>query len=371
MSPYWPGHTLYALIRVLISIKSSILSNEINIKGDYKNMLINKLKILIVCLLVISFPLALRAETLDLPTRPPGAMEGSAFKTYIENMSLTNRENAIIQEVTTGNIPDFMRNLVPVTVSTTIGSQSHTAIYHVIPDYLAVGSDTDYFLMPMTPLTAQKIADALGCNLPTRKMVNDIWSQATVKLSPAPIPPSPEMTTVPVFWDHNIMVRAQRAAYLASNPLGHLVGGDKKDVVVTKLLATNPGRVAIYGWHYTSGTPIQNLYLGHVDYYADYSHGIRLVKLTMTLDGNTTTVPGILQDATYNVLLSDEGVVATYRYPVLSRLDFPYEDSSPSTGRQLSSWIGIFLRDNGYGAFEYGIRLRNRSHLYARRNRDG
>jgi len=139
-------------------------------------MFINKLKILIACLILISFPLVLRAETLNLPTRPLNAMEGSVFKTYIENMSLTARENAIIQEVTTGNIPNFMRNLVPVTVSTTINSQSHTAIYHVIPDYLAVGSDTDYFLMPMTPLTAQEIADALGCNLPTRKMVNDIWS---------------------------------------------------------------------------------------------------------------------------------------------------------------------------------------------------
>jgi len=258
-------------------------------------------------------------------------MEGSVFKTYIENMSLTDRENAIIQEVTTGNIPNFMRNLVPVTVSTTINSQSHTAIYHVIPDYLAVGSDTDYFLMPMTPLTAQKIADALSCNLPTRKMVNDIWSKASVKLSPAPIPPSPEMTTVPVFWDHNTIVRAQRAAYLGSNPLGHLVGGDKKDVVVTKLLATNTRKVAIYGWHYTSGTPIQNLYLGHDEYYADYSHGIRLVKSIMTLDGNTTTIPNILQDTTYNVLLSDEGVVTTYRYPVLSRLNFPDQDSFPST----------------------------------------
>ena len=345
-------------------------------------MFINKLKILIACLILISFPLVLRAETLNLPARPLNAMEGSVFKTYIENMSLTDRENAILQEVTTGNIPNFMRNLVPVTVSTTINSQSHTAIYHVIPDYLAVGSDTDYFLMPMTPLTAQKIADALGCNLPTRKMVNDIWSKASVKLSPAPIPPSPEMTTVPVFWEHNTIVRAQRAAYLGSNPLGHLVGGDKKDVVVTKLLATTTRKVAIYGWHYTSGTPIQNLYLGHDEYYADYSHGIRLVKLIMTLDGNTTTIPNILQDTTYNVLLSDEGVVTTYRYLETTRIANPtdsnyyvqadiycnYRSGLASDGYER---IGIFLRDNGNGAFEYGDGLRNTSHLLARRNRYG
>jgi len=269
-------------------------------------------------------------------------MSGSAFVTAITPLSLTERENAILSEVMLGNVPDFMRNLKPVTVSATINSQLRTVIYHVLPDYLAVGSDADYFLTPMSPLCAQRIADRLNCLLPTRKMVNDIWSQAQVKLSPSTIPPSPEMTTVPVFAQHNTTVRAQRQAMEVQYPLGALVGGDKKDVVITKLLATTPNKVAIYGWHYTNGTPIQPLYLGHEDTYADYSHGIRLVQQAVTLDGVETTAVQILNDASLNVLLSDEGVVTSTRYPVALPLYFPLQDDFPASGRDSLLWTDKF-----------------------------
>jgi len=51
---------------------------------------------------------------------------------------------------------------------------------------------------------------------------------------------------------------------LATHPLGELVGGDKKDVVISNIIYgyPAPGRVVIYGWHYLSGTPIQPLYNG-------------------------------------------------------------------------------------------------------------
>ena len=81
--------------------------------------------------------------------------------------------------------------------------------YYVTPDYLAVGSDDDYFLAPISPYTAQRIAEALHCTLPTPKMVNQIFFAAEVKLAPAPIPPSAAMTAVPVFRQHNDLVRAQ------------------------------------------------------------------------------------------------------------------------------------------------------------------
>lgn len=233
-------------------------------------------------------------------------------------MSLTNRENAIFTEVMNGNIPAFMRNMVPVNSSATISGTVYTATYYVIPDYLAIGCDSDYFLCPMTPLLAQQIADQLTCTLPTRKMVNNIWTTATVHLSPSTIAPNPQMTTVPVFATHDSTVWVQRSAVLAAHPLGELVGGDKKDVVISNIIYgyPAPGRVVIYGWHYTSGSPIQPLYNGHEETYADYSHGIRLVQLACTLNGNATTVNDILTSSTYNTVLSDEGAIATPRYPV-------------------------------------------------------
>ena len=71
---------------------------------------------------------------------------------------------------------------------------------------MAVCSDEDYFLIPMTPILAQEIADALGLIMITRKMVNDIWLQADLQLEPIPIDPSSEMVTIPVFADHNELV---------------------------------------------------------------------------------------------------------------------------------------------------------------------
>ena len=127
-------------------------------------------------------------------------------------MSLTERENWIYAQVVSGNVPNFQRTLVPVTVSATINGTSHTATYYAAPDYLAIGTDADYFLEPTTPLLAQRLCNLLGCTLPTRKMVNQIWTNAAVKLNPQPIPPSAAMITVPVFGQENFMVRTQRNA---------------------------------------------------------------------------------------------------------------------------------------------------------------
>src|SRR5262249_49958249 len=156
-------------------------------------------------------------------------------------------------------------------------SVNHSISYYVTPDYMAIGTDTDYFLEPMTPLLAQRVADALNCTLPTRKMVNDIWKKAPCHLAPSPISPSPEMVTVPIFDQHNTTVKGQRFGVTNTYPLGTLTGGDKKDVVIATKIYTNltagvPKPVCIYGWHQTDGSAIQPLYNGHEETYADYSH---------------------------------------------------------------------------------------------------
>lgn len=252
------------------------------------------------------------SQTLNVPPRPAGAPTGSQFINIITPMALTERENWIYAQVVRGNVPDFQRALVPVTVSATISGTRHTATYYTAPDYLAIGTDEDYFLEPTTPLLAQRLCDVLGCTLPTRLMVDQIWTNAAVKMAPQPIPPSADMTTVPVFAQENDMVRTQRDSFTNSFPLGALVSGDKKDVVISTLIYSNlhsgvPNPVVIYGWLYTTGVPIQPLYNGHAQTYADYSHGIRLLQNAMTLDGSPSTVTNVLTLSSLAALLSDEG----------------------------------------------------------------
>lgn len=282
---------------------------------------------------------------LPLPPRQPGAPTGSQFVAQITSLSLADREAAIKAQFAAGNVPDFLRTLKPVTVNATISGTPRTVTYHVTADYVSIGTNDDYFRTPMTPTLGQQLADIVDGSLPTRKMVNDIWTASGLKLAPLTIPPSPAMTTVPVMNDHNTMLTNQRAPTLASFPHGTLIGGTKKDVVITNELGNRPPpeRVAIYGWHYTNGTFVQPLSLVHESTYADYSHGVRLVRNTLTLDGAPSTVQAVLANSATAALLSDEGVMTTWtRYPVPVELSLPYIDAFPSTGRQLTSWIDRF-----------------------------
>ncbi len=252
------------------------------------------------------------AQILNLPPHPAWAPTGTQFVNIITPMSLTERENWVYAQVVSGNVPNFQRTLAPVSVTATINGTSHTATYYAAPDYLALGTDADYFLEPTTPLLAQRLGQALGYTLPTRKMVNQIWTSAAVKMNPQPIAPSANMITVPVFALENDMVRTQRNAFTNSFPLGALVSGDKKDVVISTLIYSNlhagvAKPVVIYGWHYTSGSPIQPLYNGHEETYADYSHGLRLVQNALTVDGSPNTITNVLTTPNLAALLSDEG----------------------------------------------------------------
>ena len=142
-----------------------------------------------------------------------------------------------------------------------------------------------------------------------------VYAAAELKLAPWPSPPTPQMTTVPVFSNHNAIIRAERQKALAAHPLGVLVAGHKKDVVISARLANAPEKVAIYGWHKLDGKPIQPLTIVHNDTYVDYSHGIRLVKRELKVDGKTILLDDVLQDPHLNVLLSDEGTISDLRYP--------------------------------------------------------
>lgn len=246
--------------------------------------------------------------TAAIPPRPAHAITGSEFIHAIAALPREEREAAVLRELMAGNIPGFLRELRTVTAADTgADGAPRTVQYRVMPDYLAIGSDSDYVRMPMTPATAQAICDAFGFVLPTRKMVDDIWKAAPVKLEPRPLTIDRESPLT--FRQHHSIIEAQLGAQR-----GQFVAGIKKDVVVTNRLAERGDRVAIYGWHYLNGTPIQPLYVGHVDWYVDYSHGIRPVSREMQVNGVATSFEEIVGDPRLHPLLSDEGPIARPRY---------------------------------------------------------
>jgi hypothetical protein len=240
-------------------------------------------------------PRTASTQPAGMPDRSASMPGGKAFAESIADLPAKAREAAIVQEVLRGNIPDFLRKFHTIHVD--------RCAFDVMPDYLAVGSDDDYVRMPMTPASAAVIADAFCCSLPTRKMVNEIYKQADVKLEPRPL--TEQREDVRTFVEHNQIIQEQ----LAGKKLGLLVAGDKKDVVLSNRLKERPHKVGIYGWHKLDGRPIQELYVGHAERYVDYSHGIRLVKRQVTVDGQPRDIGDVLKDPELSKLLSDEGPI--------------------------------------------------------------
>ncbi|HYA76565.1 MAG TPA: hypothetical protein VED83_06610 [Burkholderiaceae bacterium] len=241
-----------------------------------------------------------------LPPRSAHAIPASELVPRFEGLSGAERELAIAAEVLAGNFPSFLRRIAPVRLEALGGEGETTEVtFCAMPDYLAIGSDDDFVLVPMRLQTALFIAAQFGLLLPTSKMVDAIYQQAAVRLQPQPLPPGPQMRSTDYFLRHSDMVAAQRAGVGAV--LGELTAGDKKDLVLSPRLWQAPQQIAIYGWHRDVGRPIQPLSTVHGARYVDYSHGVRLVAPIAFVQGKARSLVDLLADGRLAPLLSDEG----------------------------------------------------------------
>ncbi len=225
----------------------------------------------------------------------------TAFYEKVAASKWKERDSLAKIEILSGNIPSFLRKFVKIHTSMTDSSgKTISAWYFVAPDYLALGTDNDWARIPLTPMAAQIIADSFHCFLPTRKMVNDIYEQATVKLVPVPMYAFRDSSVT--MWQHHLMIEGQRKGKKG------LISGIKKDVVISGKISrdSKPDREAIYGWHKLDGKPIQPLYTGHINWWVDYSHGIRLVYRTIWVNGKAMDYTEVMKSVVLNKLLCDE-----------------------------------------------------------------
>jgi hypothetical protein len=197
-------------------------------------------------------------------------VSGSAFIQETASATPERRQERAVAEILGGNVPVSVRERHPVRLD--LGGGRSVTI-HVTGDYLSVGSDSDFVRMPLTLPSARQIAREWGMYLPTTAMVDAIYEQADLRLDPQPMTPGPEMSSNAYYLAHQQMIETQRAGRAP----GGLIAGHKKDIVATVRLDSQPGRIAIYGWHTAVGEPIQPLSLVHHDRYEDYSHGLRLI----------------------------------------------------------------------------------------------
>lgn len=225
-------------------------------------------------------------------------------------MKWKERDSFAVKEILDGNIPSFLKKFekIEVSIIDSVTGKTITARYFVSPDYLSVGSDEDWARINITPLAAQKIADSFHCFLPTRKMVDDIYKTAKVKLEPVPMYAFRDST--PTMWHHHLIIEGQRKGRKG------LIAGIQKDVVISGKVSRDPksDRVAIYGWHKLDGKPIQPLYTGHIYWWVDYSQGIRLVYRKIKVGKKWMDYIDVLNDPVLKRLLCDEEWCDFFRY---------------------------------------------------------
>ncbi len=253
------------------------------------------------------------AETLKastIPPRPAGAASGSEFGHRTARLTGPERQRQAVMEIVSGNVPTFLRQLVPLHLSRNLaGGEVLEGVVWVMPDYLAIGSDEDFLHIPLTYPSATAVANQFGFVLPTCRIVDTVFHQTSHHLPPEPLPPGRQMRSIEYYLKHRELIERGRQGI----PLGELIAGHKKDVVLTRRLGLRPDRIAIYGWHKPDGKVIQPLSTVHTRRYADYSHGIRLVWGTMLVAGEEHSIYDVLADPVLAPLLSDEGTIPTAR----------------------------------------------------------
>lgn len=255
-------------------------------------------------------------DFLNLPT-PTNQKTFSEFVTEVSSLNRTKREQIAMKYILDGNVPDHMRKLSFLAMIFNDKKDDIRSIQIFIsPDVLSIGTNSDHGRIPLDPLISQKICNELDCMLPTTKIADIIWKSSS-KLKPQPWGPpyDSSMYSMSRIIQQNSKVNAQ-ILQKKIDISTEVIAGHHKDVVITQRLIKQTNQVAIYGWHESTGKPIQPLSLVHENTYSDYSHGSRLIFKTCILDGKETKLQDVLSDPNLCSNFSSEGPMSVFTYPV-------------------------------------------------------
>lgn len=239
---------------------------------------------------------------LNLPERPKDALSGSEFMEkglgvdleefkknprQLGSLSKVDRENAILEQIELGNVPDFLRRPKAVIIKGPNGEEVKT---YVMPDYIAIGSNEDFVRVPLSPIIAQALAFKYGLSLPTKTIVEETYLQAGKRVI------GPSYSHADEFEENSAYLDSP-GFYLRSNQdiqdqlkgviPGTLVSGGKKELVVSPFVAVRfkggkaDESIAFYGLYDSEGTPIQRTpgHGGESGYrHTEYALGVRFMS---------------------------------------------------------------------------------------------
>lgn len=176
-----------------------------------------------------------------------------------------------------------------------------------------------------TAALAQRVADRMAWSLPTPRMVDHVFDQATVKVDPKPRPISRASSEV---------VAHSAAVDTAVAGRAGLIDNAGKWWVLVNSLAIKRGKSCNFGWRVPSvdatghwrGIPtesdidskhrvIQGPGTAHNALHRDYSQTLRLVSNVVRVDGTERSLADVLTDPALCGALSHEGPLLVTRQP--------------------------------------------------------
>lgn len=239
-------------------------------------------------------------------------LTGTQIMTKSQGLPFEKREQLYLMEALKGNLPPFLTRLKRVGFTRTFGNSTYRVTIWVMPDYLALGSNDDFVRIPVTPGTAQKIADQYNCLLPNPYLVDLIYRKASKRIRPILFESSDKIVTSEMFLQHDRLIQKK----LAGLKMGtHLIAGHKKDIILANGLVEKPDRVALYGLHIDEKTKIQPMSLANPKSYVDYSHGVRLISNRIQINGVYYSLREVLVHPVLSQLVSPKGPLKISRIP--------------------------------------------------------
>lgn len=249
--------------------------------------------------------------------KAPASITGRQYIETIDDLDYWDFEEKTKQAILDGNIPDSLRYFKKIRYQ----KDGHTIEFWTLPDYLAIGTDTDYVRIPMGTIVAQQLADTLNCTLPTKFLVDIINDAREGAIEIFPFRPKGDRNMRPItFQDNNYAIEALFRA--KGYHFGQFISGLKKDLILTARIESDSqlykDRIAIYGWHHPDGRPQQPVFIRHANFYSDYSHGARMIHRAILIDGKEHDLVEVMKDPVLFRLVSDEDSPLPYaRYTTL------------------------------------------------------
>lgn len=227
----------------------------------------------------------------------------------------------------------FEHAFVPIVVH----AGGHIGIFRVSQDALKI----DGVRINVSAILQQQIADMLGAYLLTPKLLDQLWAQRAVTLTPCTQPSSSTSAAMIV---HSACIDTKLKTQVGADiPADGIVQTVGKTWVITNALLDHPGMACNIGWHLEhpmgGGIPfdaaptlpgahmIQSPGYRHNARFLDYCQLVLVVHRDCVVDGSLNTFAAVARDPELAPLVNADGVLKVLRQPGVPELVKP-----PTTG---------------------------------------